>query len=116
MNNQFTEMGNRIKSRRKTLQIRQAELAEALGISNNHMSSIETAKERPSMDIFIRICEELKVTPDYLLLGNMHVNDTPQNIVDNLRLCSKEDIELIHNIVNYMVHRNQGNWNNKYFM
>lgn len=59
MNNQFIEMGNRIKSRRKELRIKQAELAEILGISNNHMSSIETAKERPSMEIFIRICEEL---------------------------------------------------------
>lgn len=114
MNNQFIEMGNRIKSRRKELRIKQAELAEILGISNNHMSSIETAKERPSMEIFIRICEELKVTPDYLLLGIMHANDIPQNITDNLRLCRKEDVELTHHIVNLMVERNREHWNNKH--
>lgn len=114
MNNQFIEMGNRIKSRRKELRIKQAELAEILGISNNHMSSIETAKERPSMEIFIRICEELKVTPDYLLLGIMHANDVPQNITDNLRLCCKEDVELTHHIVNLMVERNREHWNSKH--
>lgn len=114
MNNQFIEMGNRIKSRRKELRIKQAELAEILGISNNHMSSIETAKEKPSMEIFIRICEELKVTPDYLLLGIMHANDVPQNITDNLRLCSKEDVELTHRIVNLMVERNREHWNSKH--
>lgn len=68
MNNQFIEMGKRIKLRRNELKIKQAELAETLGISNNHMSSIETGKERPTMEVFINICEELKVTPDYLLL------------------------------------------------
>ena len=77
-------MGKRIKLRRNELKIKQAELAETLGISNNHMSSIETGKERPSMEVFINICEELKVTPDYLLLGTMHANDIPQNIIKRI--------------------------------
>lgn len=35
---QYKEMGTRIKVCRKELKIKQAELAEALEISNNHMS------------------------------------------------------------------------------
>ena len=116
MNNQFIEMGKRIKLRRNELKIKQAELAETLGISNNHMSSIETGKERPSMEVFINICEELKVTPDYLLLGTMHANDIPQNITDTLRLCSKEDIELARRIIDLLVERNRRNWNDKFFL
>ena len=46
-------MGNRIKIRRKELRIKQAELAEKLNISNNHMSSIENGRQKPSLDIFI---------------------------------------------------------------
>ena len=38
-------MGNRIKIRRKELRIKQAELAERLNISNNHMSSIENGRQ-----------------------------------------------------------------------
>ena len=42
---QYKEMGTRIKVRRKELKIKQAELAEALEISNNHMSSIENGSQ-----------------------------------------------------------------------
>ena len=35
---QYKEMGTRIKVRRKELKIKQAELAEALEISNNHIA------------------------------------------------------------------------------
>lgn len=68
MEQQYKEMGNRIQVRRKELRIKQAELAEALDISNNHMSSIENGKQKPSLDIFVGICKHLDVTPDYLLL------------------------------------------------
>ena len=80
MKQQYLEMGNRIKLRRKELKIKQNELAELLDISNNHMSSIETGKQKPSMDTFIKICEKLQVTPDYLLLGCMHMVIIPQDI------------------------------------
>ncbi|MCD7767154.1 MAG: helix-turn-helix domain-containing protein [Lachnospiraceae bacterium] len=116
MNNQFTEMGKRIKQRRKELHIKQSSLAESLNISNNHMSSIECGREKPSMDIFINLCEELKVTPDYLLLGSMHANDIPQNIIDNLRLCSKNDLILASKFIELLVERNQKNWNEKNFI
>lgn len=109
-------MGRRIKLRRKELRIKQTELAEILNISNNHMSSIEIGKEHPSMDVFIRICEALKVTPDYLLLGSMHVNDIPKNIVDSLRLCNNEDIELAYKIIELLVNRNQKKWNDQNFI
>lgn len=112
---QYLEMGNRIKLRRKELKIKQNELAELLDISNNHMSSIETGKQKPSMDTFIKICENLKVTPDYLLLGCMHMINVPQDISDKLRLCSEEDIKLARNIIELLVDRNKTNWNDEKF-
>ena len=61
LNNQYIIMGNRIKLRRKELRIKQSELAEKLDISNNHISSIENGREKPSLDILLKICEELCV-------------------------------------------------------
>lgn len=81
MDLQYKEMGLRIKIRRKELKIKQAEMAEALDISNNHMSSIENGRQKPSLDIFIGICKHLNVTPDYLLLGSMRSYNIPQDIV-----------------------------------
>lgn len=112
----YVEMGNRIQKRRKNLKIKQSELAEILGISNNHMSSIENGKEKPSLDAFIRLCEALKVTPDYLLLGNMHANNVPQDIVEGLRLCKKEDIELTRKMVEFMIERNEQTWNQENYV
>ena len=45
MESQYTEMGRRIKLRRKELKIKQSEMAEALNVSNNHISSIETGNK-----------------------------------------------------------------------
>lgn len=116
MNQQYIEMGNRIKLRRKELRIKQSELAENLDVSNNHISSIENGREKPSLDILLHICEELKVTPDYLLLGSMHANNVPQDIIDGLRLCSEEDIELTRKFVELLVERNKKAWNENYFV
>lgn len=99
-------MGNRIKIRRKELRIKQAELAERLNISNNHMSSIENGRQKPSLDIFIQICNLLNVTPDYLLLGSMHAYNIPQDIIDKLQLCNQSDIELAGDFIELLVKRN----------
>ncbi len=100
-------MGKRIKLRRKELHLKQAELAEKLDISNNHMSSIENGRQKPSLDTFIHICNSLNVTPDYLLLGNMHAYNIPQDIFDKLRLCSQEDITLARDFIELLVTRNK---------
>lgn len=102
----YQSMGIRIKTRRKELKIKQAELAEMLGISNNHMSSIENGHQKPSMDTFIEICNYLNVTPDYLLLGTMHAYNIPQDIFDKLRLCNQSDIELARDFIELLVKRN----------
>ena len=109
MTSQYAEMGRRIKLRRKELKIKQSEMAESLNISNNHLSSIETGKQKPSLDLFISICEYLNVTPDYLLLGALHSYNIHQDILDKLRLCSQEDIELTKDFVELLVVRNSTN-------
>lgn len=116
VSDQYQSMGNRIKSRRKELRIKQSELAEKLDISNNHISSIENGREKPSLDMFLKICEELNVTPDYLLLGNVHANNIPQNLTEALRLCSDDDIELASQFIELLVQRNKTTLNNKNFI
>lgn len=106
LNEQFIEMGKRIKMRRKEFRIRQGELAEKIDISTNHMSAIENGRERPSLEIFIKICTELNITPDFLLLGCIHPNNISQNIVDKLRLCAPKDVKLANDFIELLVSRN----------
>lgn len=112
----LSAMGSRIAKRRENLGIHQNELAEKIGISNNHLSGIERGVTKPSIDVFVCLCNYLKVTPDYLLMGTMHSNNVPKNIVDGLRLCSGQDIELIGVIVEHMVKKNEGSWNDTNFV
>jgi len=90
--------------------------AERLDISNNHMSCIETGKTQPSLTLFYQICNELKVTPDYLILGAMRSSNVSQSLIDMLELCTPKDIDLLYHIANYMVQQNCDDWNKKNFV
>lgn len=102
---QYEIIGQRIKQRRKELHIKQMEMAEHIEISNNHMSSIENGREKPSLEILLRICEYLDVTPDYLLLGNMHADNVPKNIMERLRACDPYDLLVIQDIIEAFIER-----------
>ena len=70
-------LGNRIIKRRKTLKITQQELAQALGVTAQHISFIEQDKGSPSLALLPKVAEELGVTVDYLLTGNENtITDT----------------------------------------
>lgn len=106
MEEQLIEMGNRIRIRRKALKIKQSDLAEALGISNNHMSSIENGRQKPSLEIFINLCEQLDTTPNHLLLGCMYPENISKDIIDTISLCNKEQTLLIRDFVELIYTRN----------
>lgn len=98
-------MGKRIKQRRKELRLTQNVLAEKLQISNNHLSAIENGKGNASMEVFCNICIALDVTPDFLLMGEVHKNDVPGNITDMLSRCTDEELALVQHMVEYLLSR-----------
>ncbi len=53
-----------IRSRRKSLGMTQESLADALDVSSNYISMIETGKEQPSLPLFFRMCRELQSSPN----------------------------------------------------
>jgi len=60
-------LGKRIKKRRQILEITQKELAQAIGITPQHISAIEQDKWAPSLNLLPRLAEELGVSVDYLV-------------------------------------------------
>lgn len=99
------EVGKRIAKRRKELGIKQNALAAKLNYNKNHLSGIEHGRISPSMDLFVALCKELDVTPDYLLEGAMHPENVPHDIVDNINHCREEDIDIIGKIVKIFADR-----------
>ena len=95
----FNELGLRIKKRRRELNLKQNELSEMMGISNNYLSNIENGHSIPSLEVFSDICIKLKITPDLLLLGVIRVDNIPENIKDNLKLCTNKELKLVDDMI-----------------
>ena len=55
------------------LKITQQELAQALGVTPQHISLIEQGKSAPSLPLLPKLAEELGVSIDYLLSGKKRV-------------------------------------------
>lgn len=103
----FKQLGKRISQRRRELGFKQNELAEKLDISNNYLSNIETGYSIPSLEIFAAICVSLNTTPDNFLLGIIHADNTPKNIIDNLKLCNEESLSLVNDFILLLIQRQQ---------
>ena len=98
--------GKRMRLRRRKLGIKQKDLAERLGRTDNFISALENGKVSPSIETLMQICDELQITPDYLLLGSGRSNNIAAEIVEGLRLCKQEDVILLKEIIELMVQRN----------
>lgn len=105
MNIDFEQLGKRIAQRRHELELKQCILAEKSGISNNYLSNIENGRSIPSLETFSSICVALSLTPDYLLLGTMRVDNISQSILNNLKLCDEYSLSLIDDIVKCFVNK-----------
>lgn len=101
----FKLLGKRISQRRHELGIRQNELAEKAEITNNYLSNIETGRSIPSLETFSRLCVGLNTTPDSFLLGTVKTDDVTQSIIDNLKLCDNNSIDLVDDFVQLIVKR-----------
>ena len=80
-------LGQRIRKRRQILKLTQKQLAEALGLTSQHISAIEQDKRAPSLTSLAKLAEELGVTVDYLVTGKEGViTDTIPAIKADKRL------------------------------
>ena len=101
----FRQLGKRISERRRELGYKQNQLAENAEISNNYLSNIETGRSIPSLTTFASICSCLNTTPDNFLLGTIRTDNIPQSIIDNLKLCSSENLLLVDDFIQILIKR-----------
>lgn len=62
----YENIGKRIKEKRIAKGITQESLAEQLGIDSSFLSRIENGHNKASLESYIKICEILDTTLDYL--------------------------------------------------
>ena len=98
-------VGSRIMQRRKQLCIKQSELAEKIGVSNNQISNIENGKSFPKLGNFICICNILNCNADYFLSGILK-DSVVENITDMLSSLSVEEQKTVRRLLDCYIHRN----------
>lgn len=79
----YKRLGERIREERLRLHLTQAQLAEAVDISNTYMGAIERGERSLSLDTLVRLVNRLGVTVDYLLTDA--VSDSDSNIIEQFK-------------------------------
>jgi len=95
-------IGKRIAKRRNVLNITQAELAELANISATYTGSVERGA-KCSIETVMKLCEALKVTPDYLLLGidKEYRNDNLDDVKDYIYRCDPKKKKTIKEFIKW---------------
>lgn len=80
-------VANIIQTERKKIGLKQSELAEKIGISEKHLSKIETGKNFPALDTFFKIVNVLNLSlGDFGFYTKTNDNSNRlllQNIINN---------------------------------
>lgn len=79
----YKRLGIRIREERKRLNLTQAQLAEAIDISDTYMGAIERGERSLTLDTLVRLVNRLGVTVDYMLADSVPDNDS--NIMEQLK-------------------------------
>ncbi len=100
----LSDVGRRIKTQRLIMGMTQAELAAAVSakrkITDKQLSRLETGTSGTGLETFAALSAALGKTPDYFLLGIDKADlgirqDVINEIVENLHLCSFENLKNI---------------------
>lgn len=98
----MSDIGKRIKEKRKILGYTQKDLCDKIEISQGSLSEIEKNKYVPNGNVLIKLSEELKCSIDWLLKGDEYPEVTHSATSDYSELFSqlneankKETLEFI---------------------
>lgn len=103
----YKELGKRIAKRRKELGLKQRQVNEMAELSDKYLSNIETARSIPSIDVIMRICGVLKVTPDYLLLGSVNDYSNDDIITSKTKDLNDEQKKFICDFIDWYKQQNE---------
>lgn len=98
----YKAIGQRIRKRRKELNLTQQNLAELSNLSNTNISHIERGATKLSLPSLISIANALNTTADTLLMDVTYnsLNQFKKEISDIFDICTKEEYKLLIDICN----------------
>lgn len=98
-------MKNRIKDLREDADMRQIDLANAVGIDQRTISNYETGKTYPDSFALIKLADYFKVSIDYLV-GRTDYNAFPNQEQNDLVRQIRNDVEKLHESIHRFIGHN----------
>ena len=87
-------IGRTIKNIRKKAAIKQCVLAEKIGISEKHLSKIETGKNMPSLENFLKMADALSFTlEDFGIKAEKHENQYRNTLLKTAYSASDKELK-----------------------
>ncbi len=97
----YKSIGFRVREKRIRKNISQYELANAIGVSNPHISNIERGKTKVSLPTLVDIANVLETTLDELVCDNVSEtrNVFVKELADEIETCDAEEIKIVADVV-----------------
>lgn len=95
------QLGNRIRMARKGRGLTGDKLAEACNINTTYLRQLEGGVKIPSLPMFVTLCYELEVTPNYLLADVFADNagEGMDELIDLWEKATPEQLKMVVSII-----------------
>jgi len=103
----YSLIGKRVASRRKQLELTQAELSEKTDLTPKYISNIETSHSIPSIESVMQLCVALDVPPNYLLFGitDQKEGSKLDEINRLLSACKPQELDKVIEYITFITNR-----------
>ena len=97
----YRDLGFRVRDARRKSGLTQEKLAEKVGISPSFLGHIERGTRVASLETLVALCNELSVSPDYLLSASLHPFDRsmPSGLTEAEKIRLSEFLRLAQDTV-----------------
>lgn len=99
-------LGKRINQLRKSRGLTSEQLSEKCGVNAVHIRRIESGGSLPSFSLFLKICNALGSSADYLLgdlLEHPVIPDSVEQLGKQFKHLSPDQLEMINELVDVMI-------------
>lgn len=97
----LTDMGYRLKERRKQLDLTQEEVAERADLTCQTISTAETGKKALRPENIVKICNALGISTEYLLEGK--TTSDVSMIVSKISVLSPKQLRRLEDIIDLFI-------------
>lgn len=99
------DIKERLREARKARGMKQADLAERMGVRKNTVSAWETGQNRPDMDDVERLCGILDVSPSWMLGvdDDLAVSPSEMALIKKIRQLPGPSVALVRQMVDQLL-------------